>query len=236
MYHKKIKALVTIVLVLSALLSFSQTEDVSNLSSWNAVGLKYKLNKKWSFTGEQHLRFKEGFTEVDSYFSQLEAEYKIIKKFSLGLGLRFIRDNDTEGSWQGYENHFRYHLDAMFKQKLSRFSLGARLRYQNKNELGITTEEGDYAKNNVRLKGSLGYNIKKWPLDPKFDAEIFNSYQEGDEDNGFSKYRLTIGTDFKLKKLGKIKVYYRFQKDVNVEVPEIENIIGLKYTYTIKNK
>lgn len=215
---------------------FAQTDDTSDWASWNSLELKYKLNKKWSFGLEEQLRLKEDISVIDEYFTELNAEYKIFKNFSLGGGLRFIRENDNQGNLQGYENHFRFNLDATYKHKLDRFSLGYRLRYQNKNELGVSPEEGDYANQNIRLKTSIKYNVKKWPLDPKFSVEIFNRFQEDNDNNGFSKYRLTFGTDYEIKNFGEIGLYYRFEKDLNVDIPETTNIIGLKYTYTFKNK
>lgn len=209
-------------------------EDTNDWASWNSVGLKYKLNEKWSFDLEQHLRLKENISTVDEYFTQLEAKYKILKNFRLGGGLRYIRENDNQGNIQGYENHFRFHLDAIYKHKIDRFSLGYRFRYQNKNELGVSSDEGDYANQNIRLKTSVKYNVKDWSLDPKFSAELFNRFQE-DSENGFNKYRLTFGTDYKIKNFGEIGLFYRFEKELNVEIPETKNIIGLKYTYTFKN-
>lgn len=235
--YKKIKLLIVILIgIVSIKSSFAQTEDTSDFASWNAIGLEYKLNKKVNLGLEQHLRLKDDLSEIDNYFTQLNASYKLFKGFKIGLGLRYIRDNDTEGNYQGFENHFRFNLDAIYKHELDRFSLGYRLRYQNKNELGISSANGDYAKNTIRFKTALGYNIKKWPLDPSFSAEIFNSSQEENDNNGFSKYRLTFGTDFKIKDIGEIKLYYRAQKELNVDAPETLNIIGFKYTYKIKNK
>ena len=214
---------------------FSQSKDVKDLESWTSIGLKYKLNKKWSFELEEQLRLDENISEIGEYFTQLNAEYSISKNFDIGGGLRYIRENDNKGNIQGYENYFRFNLDASYKHKINNFSIKYRLRYQNKNELGVSTDDGDYAKQNLRFKTSIGYDIKKWKLDPKFSAEIFNHFEEG-EDNGFSKYRLTLGTDYKIKNFGKIGLFYRMEKELNVDIPETTNIIGLKYTYTLKNK
>ena len=214
---------------------FSQSEDVKDLESWTSISLKYKLNKKWSFELEEQLRLDENISEIGEYFTQLNAEYSISKNFDIGGGLRYIRENDNKGNIQGYENHFRFNLDASYKHKINNFSIKYRLRYQNKNELGVSTDDGDYANQNMRFKTSVGYDIKNWKLDPKFSAEIFNHFEEG-EDNGFSKYRLTLGTDYKIKHFGKIGLFYRMEKELNVELPETTNIIGLKYTYTLKNK
>jgi len=184
---------------------------------------------------EQQLRLDENISEISEYFTQLETKYSITKKFDIGLGLRYIRENDNEGNIQGYENHLRLHIDAIYKHKIDAFKLKYRLRYQNKNELGVGQSEDGYAKQNFRLKTSIEYDFKNWKFDPKFAAEIFNRFENG-EDNKFSKYRLTLGTDYKIKKFGKIGVYYRIEKDINVDIPETTNIIGLKYSYTFKNK
>lgn len=229
------KKKIVIVFLFTFSLVFSQ-EDTSDLASWNTIRIEYKLNKKWSFGLEEQLRLKNNISQIDEYFTELSASYKLFSNFKLGLGLRYIRENDTEGNIQGYENHFRFNIDATYKHKIDRIALSYRLRYQNKNELGFSYDEGDYANQNLRLKTAIKYNIDNWPLDPKFSAEIFNRFQEDGEKNGFTKYRLTLGTDYKIKNFGKLGLFYRYQKEINIDIPETLHIIGLKYTYTFKNK
>lgn len=228
--NNKIIYFLLIAAFLSNQSSFAQDEDLNDWESWNSIGLKYKLNKKWSFDLQEHIRFKENISEIDKYFTQLGARYKINNHFKVGAGARYISKNDNTGNIQGYENYFRFHLDALYNHKINDFKFEYRLRYQNKNELG----ENDYANQHFRLKGSIGYNIKNWKLDPEISAEIFNHFEKNEE-NGFDKYRITIGTEYNMKNYGKIKLYYRYKKELNVNLPETKNIIGLKYTYTIKN-
>ncbi|WP_339662560.1 DUF2490 domain-containing protein [uncultured Polaribacter sp.] len=219
--------------VLFTNLNYAQTEGDTDWASWNTIGVEYKLNKKWSFGLEEQFRLKENFSETDEFFTQLSADYELFNNFKLGAGIRYIRENDNVGKVQGYENHFRFQLDASYKHDINDFTIGYRLRYQNKNELGVSYDEGDYVNQNVRFKTSVDYNIKNWRLDPKFSAEIFNQFQEGEE-NGFNKYRLTFGTDYKIKNIGEIGVYYRFEKELNVDVPDTKNILGLSFIYKIK--
>ena len=56
------------------------------------------------------------------------------------------------------------------------------------------------------------------------------------QENGFDKYRLTLGTEYKFKKMGTLGLFYRFEKELNESIPETTKIIGIKYSYTIKNK
>ncbi|WP_372756623.1 DUF2490 domain-containing protein [Mariniflexile sp.] len=213
----------------------AQTSDSKNLNAWTTIEIEYKLNKKWSFSLAEQLRLKENLSLVDKYFTELQAEYSFNKNFSLAGGARFSRQNDTEGNIQGYENHFRFQFDAKYKHKINNFKLDYRLRYQNKDDMSVSIEDGDYANQHIRFKTDVEYNIKNWKLDPQFSAEIFNHFEKGEE-NGFNKYRLTFGTDYDMKDYGKINVFYRFEKELNVDLPETTKIIGLSYKYTIKNK
>jgi long-subunit fatty acid transport protein len=212
--------------------SFSQNDDTKDLENWSSIRLKYKLNKKWSFELEEQLRLDEDISEVSGYFTQLSTEYTLMKNFKIGGALRFVRINDNEGKIQGYENHLRFHFDASYKHKINDVSLKYRLRYQNRNELAVD----DYANQKLRLKVGIEYNIKNWKLDPKFSAEIFNQIGQEEENNGLKKYRLTLGTDYNLKNIGTIGLFYRIEQELNETIPKTINIIGLKYTYTIKNK
>lgn len=222
--------LATILIVIFSSIGNSQNSD---LTSWTTIGLEYKLNEKWNFGIEEQLRLKENISKIDAYFTQLNAEYSFSKNFKLGGGIRYIKQNDNVGNIQGYENHLRFNIDAIYNHQITDFELKYRLRYQNKNELGVTNSEGDYANQHIRFKTSIGYNFKHWKLDPVFSAEIFNHFEKNKK-NGYDKYRLTIGTAYKLKDLGKIKLFYRIEKELNENLPKTTNIIGLKYTYTIK--
>jgi hypothetical protein len=226
--------LVLLNVVLFTNLNYAQTEGDTDWASWNTIGVEYKLTEKWSFGLEEQFRLKENFSETDEFFTQLTADYELFNNFKLGAGFRYIRENDNVGNIQGYENHFRFQVDANYKHKINNFTVGYRLRYQNKNELGVSYDEGDYVNQNVRFKTSVEYNFKKWSFDPKFSAEIFNRFQEG-EDNGFNKYRLTLGTDYKIKNVGKVGLFYRFEKELNVDYPDTKNILGLSFIYNIKN-
>lgn len=232
--NKYDKLLTPLVCLLMFSFVYSQ-DDQKDLKSWTGINLKYKPNGKWAFNLEGQLRLKENISEVDNYFSELGATYTVFKGFKLGTALRYIRENDNEGDVQGYENHFRYNIDASYKHKINDLSFKYRLRYQNKNELGVTPSEGDYAKQNLRFKTSLRYNIKHWKLDPELSGEIYNHFEKN-ETNGFSKYRIALKTEYKLKEMGTIGVFYMIEKELNEDYPETAHILGVKYTYTIKNK
>lgn len=210
------------------------SQDENDFETWSSIGVEYKVNKRLSLGLEEQLRLENNSSEIDAYFTQFSTSYKVWGNFSLGGGLRYINKNDNQGKIQGYENHFRYQIDAGYKHKLNKFSLKYRFRYQNKNELGVSVEEGDEVKQYLRFKTALGYNISDWKLDPKLSFEVYKQLDvEGD---GFNKLRWTLSTGYKFKKMGELKLFYRIEKELNVSIPSTISILGLKYVYAIANK
>lgn len=228
------KIIVTSCLLLLFTSVFSQTEDNKDLALWSSIGVNYSPTEKIKLGVEQHLRVKEDISVTDEYFTQVNLQYEFFKDFTIGGGARFIRENDNVGKKQGFEKHFRFNVDLSYSHDISRFEVGYRIRYQNKKELNLPANNNELAKENIRFKLGIKYKIKKWPLDPKISAEIFSRKREGTlivSEAKLSKYRLTFGTDYSLKKFGKIGAYYRYQENINAN--KTNTIIGIKYTYSI---
>lgn len=215
----------------------AQEEDNKDFALWNSIGIKYSPIKNLKLGVAQHLRLKEDASETDEYFTELQADFEILKNLEIGGGLRFIRENDNVGKIQGYEKHFRYQVDLSYKLDLiKRFDIGFRLRYQNKRELDLEEDADDIPTETLRFKTSFEYNIRKWPLDPEFAVELFNRKRDDASfigDAKLSRYRLTFGTSYDLKKFGKLGVFYRYQENTRVDNDFQTTIVGLKYSYSI---
>ena len=213
--------------------SFAQTN--TDFETWSSINLEIKLHKKLNLELEEQLRLKENSSETDQYFTQIGFSYQLPKNFEIGGGLRYAKKNDNTGKKQGYESFFRYHIDLAYKHKQKRFDFKHRLRFQNKNEIGVSEAEGDFANKNLRLKSSVSYNVRNWKLDPKFSAEIFNRSHEGKE-SGFHKYRLTLGSQYKFQNLGQIDLFFRLEQSLNAVLAKSTKIIGFRYTYAFDKK
>lgn len=213
----------------------SNAQDVNDLELWSSAKFQYKHNKYWKFGLEEQLRLKNDISEIGQYFTQLTSKYELENNLGFGLGLRFIQKNDTKGKIQGYEPHFRIHFDASYKHKIKQISLKYRLRYQNKNEIGVTPSDGDFPKQHVRFKAGFDYNFKQWKLDPMVAAELFHRFVK-DEENRFNKYRFTFGTEYKFKKIGKFGLFYRYEKEINSVFNFAFHIFELTYTYSLERK
>lgn len=235
---KQTKIIITLLSIFFTVSAFSQDGEyvtVRDLETWTSFNFNYKVSKKFKFGIEQQFRFGNNSTEINDYITELNAQLKFTKHFYAATGFRYMGYNDRIGEQQGYENYFRWNLDVGVKHDIKRFSFDYRLRYQVKDQIGVSKDEGDYLNNHFRFKFGLGYNIKKWKLDPEVSAEIFNHMEKGVQ-NGWDKFRVTAGTKYKTKKFGDIGLFYRMELELNAAYPKTTNIIGLKYTYTLKTK
>jgi hypothetical protein len=234
MIRFKLKQVVLSTLLMVATLSptFAQSGEyytVRDLEVWASAQFKYKINKQWSASFEEQFRWKDDASTIDQYFTEIGIERKLNKAFSIGFAGRYIRENDTEGKIQGYENHFRWNTDLVYRQKFKHLSLKYRVRYQSRNELGISND----ANAALRFRVKSEYNFKNWKFDPRFSAEIFNSL---DSENEFYKLRMTVGTSYEFKNIGELGAFYRIEEELTGIYPKTTNIIGIQYKYTLKYK
>ena len=211
-------------------LSAQENEDIEG---WSAVELDLKANKKLSFSLSEHLRGRNDISTLKNYFTQVKVNYELFKNFELGGGVRYITNNDDVGNIQGNESLFRYQFDAVFKQKIDKVTVSFRLRFQNKNELGLSESEGDVPTEYTRYRMGLGYKIKPLKLDLKLFGEVFNEAKSPDENKGFNRHRYTFKVNRKFKNIGDFGLFYALQDDYSRVIKKSKSIIGFKYTYRI---
>ena len=203
----------------------AQTDD--QLEGWGIAEVSIKATKKISINVAEHIRYKNDISILDKYFTQVGFNYELFKDFKLGVKGRFISDNDTEGNIQGLDSKFRFQTDISYKHDIGIVDLTYRLSYQNSNELGISDIPNQYA----RFRTGVNYKIKSIKTLLKIEAELFNQFKKGNEDNGVNLYRLTMKLNRKINKNNELGVFYRIQKDIDRIDPINRKIIGLKYSH-----
>lgn len=212
---------------------FIFSQDEVDFQPRFAVSVKTKPMKKWSVEIEEQLRFKDHASTIDQFFSEIYSDYGIVKNIKLGAGFRYLRNQDTKGKIQGYEDMIRYHIDCIYRKDFFRFSLKTRLRYQDRIDLEESTSSDERSEKHVRLKNSLKYDIKKWKLDPRISGELF--HQVGNESK-LSKYRLGAGTSYRIKKLGSLGLFYLLEQEVNVADPILAHIVKASFSFNLRLK
>lgn len=206
-----------------------------DFETWSAGKIRYILSEKWRIDFGGQFRMKENSSTFDRVFTQVEGKYLINDHNSLTIGTRYLFMNDNVGNIE-FENHIRFHIDYNFKTDWNPqdpFSSKYRIRYQLRNELGRSKDDGDYNSNDIRVKWTGRYNIKSWKLDPEISFESFHHIQTGSL-NGFTKYRMGLGTSYKFNKNHKVSFYYIKEKERSYWNPRKTRIIRLSYFYTIR--
>ena len=85
------------------------------------------------------------------------------------------------------------------------------------------------AKSDHKLRSRLqvSYNIKGFPFEPFVEVEVYN---ELDKAFALDKVRYTVGTEYKINKKNKLKVYYRYQDYADID--EVNgHVLGLGYAF-----
>lgn len=79
----------------------------------------------------------------------------------------------------------------------------------------------------LRTRLQVSYDIKKCPFEPFAEVEIYN---ELDNTFAFDKVRYTVGTEYKINKENKLKVFYRYQDYADID--EVSgHVLGLGYAF-----
>ena len=229
-----LKVMIILCCVVNLIYLYAQEETdqivvTSDFESWSSFTFKTKFSKQFSMNLEQGFRFNRNSSELDQALTEINFTSELPSNFRIGAGFRYIKDQSKNNS---FDNDFRFNIDASYNNKINRLKYKIRLRYQNKNEIGYSIEEGDEFKSFARAKLSLEYNIKNWKLDPRISTETFRSLRS---DGQFEKYRFTIGTNYNLKKMGEFGIFYRIENELNTNYPKTTYIAGINYTYTFKS-
>lgn len=204
------------------------------------VGTKFttKISKFWEVNLLMQSRMKSNATKLDRVFGELEAYYNlrfhpIVKPMKIGVGLRYIGD---DGNNDEIRESLRLHVDIEYKRKIKRFDISYRARYQIKISF---TKEPPLFKNvwahDIRNLIKVGYNVKKWKLDPVIWFELFHHDEVG-VFNGFTKYRVGFKTDYDFGKGHKIGGKYFVEMETRYYAPKITHVVALSYRYVWKFK
>lgn len=208
-----------------------------DLEVWGGLAYNCKFTKSWELTVATQARAKLTSPEFDRFLVEIETQYnprfhKFVKPIKIGVGLRYIGALDDDD----YENHLRIHADFLYRFKFKRFHLDYRLRGQFRDEL----KQKDvlykhYWTKDLRNRIEIGYNFKKWKLDPEVFFELF-FHDELGALNGFTKCRVGLKTSYKITANQSLGIKYFLEMGMNYYNPNYNNVIVLSYQYQSKLK
>ena len=228
-----------------------RTQDMSSMTerASGAVSLSYKDKNFLPFlkadVGYTYMYMQYmGDTEV-KYLTDEDGDYELD-----GEGNLIPKHMNVDAPYWTARHRATASLTGSFK--LGRFKFSLRERYQYTYRMAAECDRERYyyygypfnewdmetpeflvdekeAKSDHKLRTRLqvSYNIKGCPLEPFAEVEIYN---ELDNAMALDKVRYTVGTDYKINKKNKLKVYYRFQDYAGIN--EVSgHVLGLGYAF-----
>jgi hypothetical protein len=160
------------------------------------------------------------FQEPTEWLIDYGLEYNLWKFLEIGGSLRLDHEFDAKNPVYV----LRYSADITLKQDVRRFDIQFRTRYSNYTEYDEVPEY----RNALRLKGKLGYNIRKCKADPEIFVEY---YLRSREMVGFKvKYGGYI--DWNLPRRHTLKFGY-FYQDYPIREKHI-HVVDVTWSYRLK--
>jgi len=197
--------------------------------SWNTFNVDYKLNKKLSAVFTEELRFKENFTRLNLFYTNLGLEYKLSNMLKVAIIYRFVEKYQDDNSFS-----FRHRImfDLTLKKKFDKIGFSYRQRVQAEKRDIYSSDIGYLPEWYSRNKFTLKYDTDK-RYTPYASVELqyqFRNPREWESDNTLHRSRYSIGVDYKINKKSTFGLYYLIQRKFNVVNPQYLYVVGLEYS------
>ena len=204
----------------------------SDAGSWNTFNVDVKINKKVTGIFTEECRFKENFTRLNLFYTNLGIEYKVSDFFKAALVYRFIEKFQDDNS---FSFRHRLMLDLILKKKFGKFGVSYRQRLQAEERDIYSSDIGAEPEWYSRNKFAVKYDTDK-RYTPYASIELryqFRNPREWQSDNTWHRNRYALGVDYKLNKKSTFGLYYLIQQEYNVVLPQNLYIVGLEYSLSL---
>ena len=216
-------------LLLFSLLPFlGYAQNSTVFQSWNELGLSYKIDKKQSLGLVLTTRFD--VAGLQTIFPQVSYKYKINKYLKPSLDYRLIGSKDDFGN---FTIQHRLNANLQFAQKIERFELGLRLRYQfsaNRSQ----TDFGSEFNNAIRFKPSIAYNLDNSKFIPQSSMELFFNPMDGQVGYHLGRIRWNVGVAIDLKGASDLEIAYIYDQRIHNPGALNRAILNLSYGYALE--
>jgi hypothetical protein len=197
---------------------------------WTTADIEKKLNKRWNAAAGLEYRTKDGLAKTDQIRSSLGAEYQPWKFIKFGAAYTLIADKKQKRDILVYRHRFTFNTTASYK--FDRFTASWRPRLQatfyDKTEKDA--DELDNYRWVVRNRFGLKYNIRKLPLKPYVQFEIFNRIFS-DIAPSYYKNRLSAGIEIGIGKRHTLDFGYKRDSELDNGKKYLFNAVTVGYTF-----
>ena len=200
----------------------AQTNDAE---LWTGAGIRKNITKKLSMHFEEQVRMNDNISSLKNYFSEVGVAYRLNKYLRFSGNYRFKNIQRPDGTYRIIN---RFHGDVRLRYKAKPIIVLYRTRMQveyGQRNNGPRTDFYDRNKLTMRLD-----------LDKMFSPYISSEVYLDISGKQFDKVRYTLGMDLDLNKRNEVSIFYRIQREFNVNNPKYSYIIGLSYLYKLKGR
>lgn len=215
LYRLRIAALFTALIFL--LLRGNARGQERDFGGWFSFDVSTDLSSRFSMDVEQEARLFKNFGEWDRHSTSISGDYKIVGWLKGGVGYMLIFNHKVKSDT--WDTRHRYFVYLQGKQKLGRFSISLRERFQSTFVKEEAVEELGYefiSRNYLRSRLKVDYDIKNNKLEPYLSAEMYYSLSGKKEINDM---RYTVGAEFPLAGKFDLDTYLRLDQEMNVKNP-----------------
>jgi hypothetical protein len=203
--------------------SFYLTAQVNDAGLWLNLDVEKKITQKFSAEFSQALRYNENITEIGTSLSEIGLSYKVIKPLTVGAAYRFSQKKRVDDF---YSNRHRFSFNISYKIKVNQFKISLREQFQSSyKDIGVSAD-GGIAKNHLRSKITLAYDLEK-KYTPYVSYEMY--YEIGEY---IDNTRYKAGVEYEINKFHIVEISYMIEKEINVNKPWTNYVIGLGYKLT----
>ncbi len=224
----KFRILIAItVLIFSANSLLSQdTKVIRDFRFIGKLGITKELFNSWEIGLGSAIKLEKDASRIDEIDFDLDVHYQPHSIVTLGAGYRYAFNQKKDSTYEQKQRLFG-ELELNFKWERIKFEY--RLRYQNVDDDFFQYTETAPAENILRNRIQIKYNIPKSKLTPYFYSELYGNLEKGKQ---FAmKMKFALGVRYSFGKYGKVKLYYRIDRQLNDPYPFIYHSMGVEYGY-----
>ncbi len=204
--------------VLAVLLISKSSAADGDFQLWNTATASLDLNKDWTATVEEQVKFGNGAGHFYYHHTDLGFVYGGLADWiDLGFNFKEVFLEEDDGHWSR-EN--RPHVNITVKGPVGAFDVSDKSRFEYRDR----ENEEDLWRYVNRLKVKLPFELTKFKIRPYVADQIFLNM----EGRAFEKNRVYAGASFKLSKELESEIYYFWQLGRFDGRWEDTNVLGLQ--------
>lgn len=193
---------------------------------WPSVTVEGKVLKDLTLSANAEGRINENYSNVRSVFGEFEAHWRFNKYLATSLNYRIGGRQGQEDEISDYVKGQRVSFFVYARAKAFDFTLTDRIGIFRQ-YLDSRRTPRDYIRNKLTLKFDASKHVS-----PLVYTEVF--YRLDSDPRKIDEWRFGGGLEYSFNKQHAVKGLYIYAKQINVNRPDIRNVISLGYTYTIR--